>query len=135
MDAILDPSDTTCLICISPCKELSTDLFLYNCQCVYGIHKECFIDWRRVSKTNRVCIICHEELLPVRGQRPGIIMNPIRENRHGFCVNYILVPLAAAGIVIIISIVIQFILSVPIPTIFYKKNISLLEYNLDHDEL
>jgi hypothetical protein len=62
-------------------------------------------------------------------------MNPIRENRHGFCVNYILVPLAAAGIVIIISIIIQFILSVPIPTIFYKKNISLLEYNLDHDEL
>jgi len=136
MDSLPDPSDTNCLICISPCKELSTDLFLYNCECVYVIHKECFVDWRRVAKTNRVCIICHEELLPIRGHRPGvIIMNPVRENRYGFCVNYIFVPLAAASVVIIISIIIQLILSVPIPMIFFKKNMNLLQYNLDHDEL
>ena len=136
MESTTDPSESNCLICISPCKELSTDLFLYNCECVYIIHKECFIDWRRVSKTNRVCIICHEELLPVRGHRTGVIViNPNRENRCSVCVNYILVPLLGVCMVIIISIILQFILTVQIPTTFYKKNINLLQYNLDHDEL
>ena len=100
------------------------------------IHRECFLDWRRVSKTNRICIICPEELLHVRENRPGIIViNPIQENRYTFCLNYVVIPLAGICFIIIISIIIQFILTVQIPTTFYKKNMSLLQYNLDHDEL
>jgi hypothetical protein len=129
-----DISETNCLICISPCKELSTDLFLYNCECVYVIHKECFIDWRRVSKTDRICIICHEELLGIREHRPNVII-PFRANRCTECVNYVVIPAAGVFLVIIISIILQFILTIQIQTTFYKKNINLLQYNMGHDEL
>ena len=134
MASVLDPSDMNCLICISPCKELSTDLFLYNCQCVYVVHKECFADWRHVSKTNRICIICHEELLPVRVNRPGIIdIHAIENRRYSKCVNFVVIPLLAVGMVLVISIIIQCMLPVQIETPFYKKNNYLLQYN--HNEL
>jgi hypothetical protein len=125
MDSVPDPSDTNCLICISPCKELSTDLFLYNCQCVYVIHKECFTEWRHISRTNRICIICHEELLPIRGHRVGVLI-PIQENRPCLCVRYVVVPFIGVCAVVIIAILIQIILTVQVSTPFYKKNIYLL---------
>ena len=51
-----------CLVCLQPCKELSVDLFLYYCSCVYPIHDTCFKQWRTISGSNRVCMICREEL-------------------------------------------------------------------------
>jgi hypothetical protein len=68
-----------CLICIEPCRELSTDLFLYSCECIYPIHPQCFKDWRRRANTDRVCLICQEELdphseQPQRQQR--LLINP-----------------------------------------------------------
>ena len=53
---------TECLVCLQPCKELSVDLFLYYCACVYPIHDACFKQWRTISGSNRVCMICREEL-------------------------------------------------------------------------
>jgi len=53
-----------CLICIEPCHEVSKDLFLYSCECVYPIHSQCFKDWRRRANTDRVCLICQAELDP-----------------------------------------------------------------------
>jgi hypothetical protein len=56
----MDPSGT-CLVCLSPCKAWSNDLFLYTCHCVYRIHPECFKMWRSRTGTDRVCLICREE--------------------------------------------------------------------------
>jgi hypothetical protein len=67
-----------CLVCIEPCTDLSKDLFLYSCICVYPIHPECFKDWRRRTNTDRVCLICQESLDPHSEQRPQqlMIVNP-----------------------------------------------------------
>jgi hypothetical protein len=51
-----------CLVCLQPTSERSTTLFLYNCNCIYAIHADCFRDWRRRSETSRICLICHEGL-------------------------------------------------------------------------
>jgi hypothetical protein len=51
-----------CLVCLQPCEELSVDLFLYTCSCVYPVHDTCFKQWRSTTKNDRVCIICREEL-------------------------------------------------------------------------
>ena len=51
-----------CLVCFQPCKEVSVDLFLYSCKCIYPIHTDCFKEWRSVTGSSRVCIICREEL-------------------------------------------------------------------------
>ena len=66
------------MICIEPCHEVSKDLFLYSCKCVYPIHSQCFKDWRREANTNRVCLICQECLEPHnRGRgRPLLPINP-----------------------------------------------------------
>jgi hypothetical protein len=51
-----------CLVCFQPCKEVSVDLFLYSCKCIYPIHTDCFKEWRSVTGSSRVCVICREEL-------------------------------------------------------------------------
>jgi hypothetical protein len=56
----LPPND--CVICLQPTNEKNTDLFLYNCKCVYAIHTNCFRDWRRHTETRRICVICREGL-------------------------------------------------------------------------
>jgi hypothetical protein len=42
---------------------MSSDLFLYNCTCVYAIHPECFKEWRSIGETSSICVICRESLL------------------------------------------------------------------------
>jgi hypothetical protein len=51
-----------CLVCLQPCEELSVDLFLYTCSCIYPVHDACFKQWRHTTKNDRVCMICREEL-------------------------------------------------------------------------
>ena len=51
-----------CLVCLQPCEELSVDLFLYTCSCIYPVHDVCFKQWRGITKNDRVCMICREEL-------------------------------------------------------------------------
>lgn len=51
-----------CMVCLQQTLEQSTQLFLYNCRCVYPIHASCFRDWRRMTETNRICLICREGL-------------------------------------------------------------------------
>jgi hypothetical protein len=134
MELASDPSDSNCLICISPCKELSTDLFLYNCECIYMIHKECFLDWRRVSKTNRICIICPEELLPIRAYPPGVVViNRRIDPSIPMIVNFFVVPLLGVGLVVVISFVIQYVLTSQIPSLFDTKNNYLFPSR--HEEL
>ena len=36
----------TCVVCFEPTTEKSTQLFLYNCRCVYFVHEACFRRWR-----------------------------------------------------------------------------------------
>ena len=57
-----DTSDSECLVCLQPCDEMSTDLFLYTCSCVYPVHNACFKQWRTIAKNDRICMICREEL-------------------------------------------------------------------------
>ena len=133
MESLPDSSDTNCLICISPCKELSTDLFLYNCKCVYVIHKKCFVDWRRISKTNRICIICHEQLLPIRRNQENIInIHAIQEHRYYRCVNNVIVPILVVFIVVILAFIIQYFVTVIIPAFMFKKNSFLNPFQLEH---
>jgi len=54
-------SSGDCLICLTPCKSWSNELFLYTCHCIYRIHPTCYKEWRSNTRTNRVCIICNEE--------------------------------------------------------------------------
>jgi hypothetical protein len=61
-----------CLVCLQPCSTTSQDLFLYNCTCIYHIHNDCFRRWRETSQTNRICLICREELEPVEDDVPLI---------------------------------------------------------------
>jgi hypothetical protein len=56
----IDPSGN-CMVCFNPCKSWSNDLFLYTCTCIYRVHPECFKEWRVLTKTNRVCLICRDE--------------------------------------------------------------------------
>ena len=56
----IDPSGN-CMVCFSPCKSWSNDLFLYTCTCIYRVHPECFREWRIKTKTNRICLICRDE--------------------------------------------------------------------------
>jgi hypothetical protein len=51
-----------CVVCLQQTLEKSSQLFLYNCRCVYAIHASCFRDWRRMTETNRICLICREGL-------------------------------------------------------------------------
>ena len=57
-----DTSDSECLVCLQPCNEMSVDLFLYTCSCVYPVHHACFKEWRTVAKNDRICMICRQEL-------------------------------------------------------------------------
>lgn len=52
-----------CIVCLEACTSLSSDLFLYNCTCVYAIHPECFKEWRSIGETSSICVICRESLL------------------------------------------------------------------------
>lgn len=51
-----------CVVCFEPTTEKSTQLFLYNCRCVYFVHEACFRRWRQQTGTDRVCLICREGL-------------------------------------------------------------------------
>ena len=62
---ILENESTECLVCLQPCSTTSQDLFLYNCTCIYYIHAECFRRWREITQTDRICLICREEIEPV----------------------------------------------------------------------
>ena len=52
-----------CIVCLEACTSLSSDLFLYNCTCIYAIHPECFKEWRSIGETSSICVICRESLL------------------------------------------------------------------------
>ena len=52
-----------CIVCLEACTSMSSDLFLYNCTCVYAIHPECFKEWRSIGETSSICVICRESLL------------------------------------------------------------------------
>jgi hypothetical protein len=54
-------SSGDCLVCLTPCKSWSNELFLYTCHCIYRIHPTCYKEWRSSTQTNRICIICKEE--------------------------------------------------------------------------
>lgn len=60
-----------CLVCLQPCEELSVDLFLYTCSCIYPVHDVCFKQWRGITKNDRVCMICREELDYVTEEEEG----------------------------------------------------------------
>ena len=98
-----DSSDN-CLVCLNPCSALSNELFVYNCECVYRIHPVCFREWRRITNSDRICIICQESLEPFsddeRPPRLRLLQNPgIDENIDTaitsgikYCVKNICVP-------------------------------------------
>jgi len=77
-----DSSENDCSICLNPCKDLSIDLPLYNCTCIYYVHPECFDSWRHRTNTRRICIICREEAPIVRRQRI-ILFREIAEQIDG----------------------------------------------------
>jgi hypothetical protein len=52
-----------CMVCFESCTFMSSDLFLYNCTCVYAIHPECFKEWRSIGETSSICVICRESLM------------------------------------------------------------------------
>ena len=56
-------SPKECVVCLESCTSMSSDLFLYNCTCVYAIHPECFKEWRSIGETSSICVICRESLL------------------------------------------------------------------------
>lgn len=75
-----DSSDT-CLVCLNPCSAFSHELFVYNCDCVYRIHPVCFREWRRITQSDRICLICQESLEPFSDdeqpqQQPRLLQNP-----------------------------------------------------------
>ena len=57
-----EDSSGDCLVCFNPCTTFSNELFLYNCNCVYRVHADCFKEWRRVADSDRICVICQETL-------------------------------------------------------------------------
>ncbi len=59
-----DGSIGECLICLSSCDTLSSDLFLYTCECIYLVHPNCFKEWRSRANNNIICLICRIELEP-----------------------------------------------------------------------
>jgi hypothetical protein len=59
---VLENNDDNCVVCFEPTTEKSTQLFLYNCRCVYFVHDACFRRWRVQTGTDRVCLICREGL-------------------------------------------------------------------------
>ena len=132
-----EEEEPSCLICIMPCKEVSTDLFLYNCTCVYAIHKDCFIQWRRITQTDRICIICHEELEPVEDVLPVILTpqpmilryNPGIEERlinNRACVKICILPGLIIIIFVLLHIIVQSIIKIYTRKIFFP---------FEHDEL
>jgi hypothetical protein len=80
---ILENELTECLVCLQPCSTTSQDLFLSNCTCIYSIHPNCFRAWRERSHTNRICLICREELEPSEEepQEEDPILQVVRQRR------------------------------------------------------
>jgi hypothetical protein len=62
-----------CLICLQPTNERSSDLFLYNCTCLYAVHANCFRDWRRLTETSRICLLCREGLMPMGAEDNRVV--------------------------------------------------------------
>lgn len=77
----IDGSGGECLICLSSCDTLSSDLFLYTCECIYLVHPSCFKEWRSRANNNIICLICRIELEPFyEDQRQLVIYHPpVRE--------------------------------------------------------
>jgi hypothetical protein len=117
--------DIECLVCFQPCKELSVDLFLYACSCVYPVHDSCFKEWRRLSGSNRICMICRTEfdeslsegetIQVIRFRRREVrvlaIEDRIEENTHS-CVANCCYYTNKIIIILLLSIVIMMIYSI-----------------------
>jgi hypothetical protein len=113
-------SNNDCLICITKCDTLSSDLFLYNCTCVYYVHKNCMINWRQIAKTDRICLICpvtitdEKELQIIPYRPPGLL----ERDRFfiGNVIRFIFVPFTCftiiGGLMLIISCLIEKIFKV-----------------------
>jgi hypothetical protein len=115
-DVSMDTSKNECLICITECDTLSNDLFLYNCTCIYYVHKGCMINWRQISKTDRICLICHitigddQKELQVVPYRPVAIVN----NRDGqfivTLIRFVFLPFTGVTVIAGIMLILAFIL-------------------------
>ena len=122
-DVSTDTSKNECLICITECDTLSNDLFLYNCTCVYYVHKGCMIDWRRIAKTDRICLICQvtiedDKELRVVHYRPVVVVNNRERRFIGTLIRFVFLPFTActviAGIVLIMAFILEKIFKVQI---------------------
>jgi hypothetical protein len=71
-----------CAICLVPTTERSKDLFLYNCQCIYAIHANCFREWRLRTETSRICLICREGLETFETNRVLVVQQQHVVQRH-----------------------------------------------------
>lgn len=114
-DVTVDTSKNECLICITECDTLSNDLFLYNCTCVYYVHKGCMIDWRRIAKTDRICLICQvtiedDKELRVVPYRPVAVVN----NRDGqfiaTLIRFVFLPFTGVTVIAGLMLILAFIL-------------------------
>jgi hypothetical protein len=130
-DVSMDTSKNECLICITECDTLSSDLFLYNCTCTYYVHKRCMIDWRRIAKTDRICLICpitieDDKELRVIPYRPVALLannEELRINNRdrifiGTLIRFIFLPFTGftviAGVILILAFILEKIFKVQI---------------------
>lgn len=74
-----DSSGNLCVVCLLDCSESSIHLFLYNCECVYPVHDECFKTWRRICGSNVICMMCREELEEADDWNPPRLPPPPRQ--------------------------------------------------------
>ena len=76
----MDSSGGECLICLSSCDTLSSDLFLYVCDCNYLVHPNCFKEWRQRANNNIICLICRVELESFYEEQQLVVYRaPVRE--------------------------------------------------------
>ena len=71
-----DGSIRECLICLSSCDTLSSDLFLYTCECIYLVHPSCFKEWRSRANNDIICLICRIELAPFYEDQQLVLYHP-----------------------------------------------------------
>jgi len=79
ISSINDSSGNLCVVCLLDCSESSIHLFLYNCECVYPVHDECFKTWRRICGSNVICMMCREELEEADDWNPPRLPPPPRQ--------------------------------------------------------
>jgi len=114
-DVSMDTSKNECLICITECDTLSNDLFLYNCTCIYYVHKGCMIDWRRIAKTDRICLICHitigddQKELQVVPYRPAGLLDRDRQF-IATLIRFVFLPFTGVTVIAGLMLILAFIL-------------------------